>query len=110
MALQRLFLVVMSLAVSCYVMPEAWADGDRATPAEARDYAQREADSKVAEEFVGGGATGLLVAIIIIAAIVIVVWYLIDSKGHAKASPPVDGTKPDTRNATVPTSARPATP
>lgn len=90
MALQRLILVVMSLAVFCYVMPEAWADGDRGTPAEARDYAQREAGSSAAEEFVGGNAHPLIIivgfvmigfavfAITIIVTIITVVWNIID--------------------------------
>jgi len=91
MTVQRLFLVVMCLALVGYVLPhpQAWADeGTPATRAEEEGYAQREAQSKGVEQFVGGDALGIVIAVLIIAALVVLIWYLIEhSHGHARVSP-----------------------
>lgn len=104
MSIRRILLVVMSLAVSGYVMPAAWADGDRGSVSDTRDYAQREAQSKDAAEFVGG-SHGVVIAIIIIAAIVIVLYFILDSGGH-HGKKPAEAT--DVKNASTVPQPQPA--
>ncbi len=91
MTVRKLFLAAMCLALMNYVLPHqrAWADeGARATRAEEDGYAQREAQSKGVEQFVGGDALGIVIAILVIAALVVLIWYLIEhSHGHAHVSP-----------------------
>jgi hypothetical protein len=91
MTIRKLFLAAMCLALVNYVLPQApaWAgDGVPATRAEEEGYAQREAQSKGLEQFVGGDALGLVIAILIIAALVVLIWYLIEhSHGHSYVSP-----------------------
>lgn len=73
----RTFLIVLSLAVVGSTVPlPLWAGGEGATPAEERDYAQREAESIGLEQF-HGGFHEVLITILIIAAIVIVVYWIV---------------------------------
>jgi hypothetical protein len=93
MTVRKLFIIALSLAMANDVLPQTvtWAgDGVPATRAEGDEYAQREAQSKGLEEFVGGDALGLgiVITILVIAAVVVLIWYLIEHHhGHANVSP-----------------------
>jgi hypothetical protein len=93
MAMRRLFIVALSMALIHYVMPrEARADGVRGTAAEDREYGQRQASSAGLEEFSGGSALGVVVAILVIAALVVLIWYLVEHHhGHAYRGGPGKG-------------------
>lgn len=85
MTVRKLFLVGLSLAMLNYVLPQApaWAgDGVPATRAEEEGYAQREAQSKGVDQFVGGDALGFVIAVLIIAALVVLIWYLLEHSHH----------------------------
>ncbi len=92
MTVRKLFIIVLCLAMVHYVLPrqQAWAGdgGAPATQSEEEGYAQREAQSKGLERFVGGDALGIVVAVLIIAALIVLIWYLIEhSHGHAYVAP-----------------------
>jgi len=91
MTVRKLFIVALSLVLVNYVLPPpaTWAqDGVPATQAEDQEHAQREAQSKGLEKFVGGDALGIVIAVIIIVALVVLIWYLIEhSHGHAHFVP-----------------------
>ena len=92
MTVRKLFIIALCLAMVHYVLPrqQAWAGdgGAPATQSEEEGYAQREAESKGLERFVGGSALGIVIAVLIIVALVILIWYLIEhSHGHAHFVP-----------------------
>lgn len=92
MRVRKLFIVVLCLVMVHYVLPRQQAlagdGGAPATQSEEEGYAQREAQSKGVDQFVGGSALGIVIAILVIAALVVLIWYLIEhSQGHAYVTP-----------------------
>ena len=91
MTVRKLFIVALCLALVNHVLPQATAwtgDGVPATRAEEEGYAQREAQSKGVEQFVGGDALGIVIAVLVIVALAVLIWYLIErSHGHANLVP-----------------------
>lgn len=91
MTVRKLFLIILSLALLNYVLPQrpalAQEGGIPATTSEDADYAQREARSKGLERFVGGDALGLVIAVLVIVALVVLIWYLLEHRHHSRAIP-----------------------
>ncbi len=92
MTIRKLFVVVLSIALLNYVLPQpvSWAQdgGVPATAEEDAGYAQREAQSDGVERFVGGDALGIVIAVLVIVALVILIWYLLEHHHrHARLAP-----------------------